>query len=143
MSPALVSSEAHSLAPVISPSSTDPLVRKQAVQDLMAQMQGTYNFMQVSSLSHDDKQANICSVCFPKKIKTIYILSFPLWQDSMLEFDGQPLDPAIVSAQPMKTAQMVCAPGKDGNLRIHQKRRWYNRVILSSHETFIPTRQND
>lgn len=27
---------------------TDPLVRKQVVQDLMAQMQGTYNFMQVS-----------------------------------------------------------------------------------------------
>lgn len=26
---------------------TDPVVRKQAVQDLMAQMQGTYNFMQV------------------------------------------------------------------------------------------------
>ncbi|XP_047014261.1 caprin-1a isoform X2 [Ictalurus punctatus] len=82
MSPALVSSEAHSLAPVLSPASADPLVRKQAVQDLMAQMQGTYNFM----------------------------------QDSMLEFDGQSLDPAIVSAQPMKSAQMVCAPGKDGNL---------------------------
>ncbi|KAG7231106.1 hypothetical protein INR49_027146 [Caranx melampygus] len=61
---------------------TDPMVRKQVVQDLMAQMQGTYNFM----------------------------------QDSMLEFDGQPIDPAIVSAQPMKTAQnmdlpqMVCPP---------------------------------
>ncbi|XP_029290326.1 LOW QUALITY PROTEIN: caprin-1b [Cottoperca gobio] len=60
----------------------DPLVRKQVVQDLMAQMQGTYNFM----------------------------------QDSMLEFDGQPIDPAIVSAQPMKPAQnmdlpqMVCPP---------------------------------
>ncbi len=27
----------------------DPVVRKQAVQDLMAQMQGTYNFMQVKS----------------------------------------------------------------------------------------------
>lgn len=26
----------------------DPVVRKQVVQDLMAQMQGTYNFMQVS-----------------------------------------------------------------------------------------------
>uniref|UniRef100_A0A3Q3J7Y2 Cell cycle associated protein 1b n=1 Tax=Monopterus albus TaxID=43700 RepID=A0A3Q3J7Y2_MONAL len=51
---------------------TDPLVRKQVVQDLMAQMQGTYNFM----------------------------------QDSMLEFDGQPIDPAIVSAQPMKPAQI-------------------------------------
>ena len=31
-----------------SPAATpDPVVRKQAVQDLMAQMQGTYNFMQV------------------------------------------------------------------------------------------------
>uniref|UniRef100_A0AAY5ET26 Cell cycle associated protein 1a n=1 Tax=Electrophorus electricus TaxID=8005 RepID=A0AAY5ET26_ELEEL len=80
VSPALVSSEAQALNPVLPPpsSAADPLVRKQAVQDLMAQMQGTYNFM----------------------------------QDSMLEFDGQPLDPAIVSAQPMKSAQMVCAPGK-------------------------------
>lgn len=26
---------------------SDPVVRKQVVQDLMAQMQGTYNFMQV------------------------------------------------------------------------------------------------
>ncbi|XP_041836809.1 caprin-1a isoform X2 [Melanotaenia boesemani] len=51
----------------------DPVVRKQAVQDLMAQMQGTYNFM----------------------------------QDSMLEFDGQALDPAIVSAQPMKPVKTV------------------------------------
>ncbi|XP_030234028.1 caprin-1a isoform X1 [Gadus morhua] len=51
----------------------DPVVRKQVVQDLMAQMQGTFNFM----------------------------------QDSMLEFDGQALDPAIVSAQPMKPAQTV------------------------------------
>uniref|UniRef100_A0AAX7V2P1 Cell cycle associated protein 1b n=1 Tax=Astatotilapia calliptera TaxID=8154 RepID=A0AAX7V2P1_ASTCA len=51
---------------------TDPMARKQVVQDLMAQMQGTYNFM----------------------------------QDSMLEFDGQPIDPAIVSAQPMKPAQI-------------------------------------
>lgn len=58
MSPALVSSETHSLAPVLPPSSADPLVRKQAVQDLMAQMQGTYNFMQVSSLSRGDKQAS-------------------------------------------------------------------------------------
>uniref|UniRef100_A0A671UD07 Cell cycle associated protein 1a n=1 Tax=Sparus aurata TaxID=8175 RepID=A0A671UD07_SPAAU len=50
---------------------SDPVVRKQVVQDLMAQMQGTYNFM----------------------------------QDSMLEFDGHALDPAIVSAQPMKPRQ--------------------------------------
>ncbi|XP_023118043.1 caprin-1a isoform X1 [Amphiprion ocellaris] len=55
------------------PATPDPVVRKQAVQDLMAQMQGTYNFM----------------------------------QDSMLEFDGQALDPAIVSAQPMKPVQTV------------------------------------
>uniref|UniRef100_A0A7N6B132 Cell cycle associated protein 1b n=1 Tax=Anabas testudineus TaxID=64144 RepID=A0A7N6B132_ANATE len=55
---------------------TDPLVRKQVVQDLMAQMQGTYNFM----------------------------------QDSMLEFDGQAIDPAIVSAQPMKPAQNMDLP---------------------------------
>uniref|UniRef100_A0A8C5BZ24 Cell cycle associated protein 1b n=1 Tax=Gadus morhua TaxID=8049 RepID=A0A8C5BZ24_GADMO len=54
----------------------DPLVRKQVVQDLMEQMQGTYNFM----------------------------------QDSMLEFEGPPLDPAIVSAQPMKPPQIVDMP---------------------------------
>lgn len=29
---------------------TDPVVRKQAVQDLMAKMQGTYNFMQVKRI---------------------------------------------------------------------------------------------
>lgn len=39
-------------------------------------------------------------------------------QDSMLEFDGPPIDPAIISAQPMKPAanmelpQMVCPPGR-------------------------------
>uniref|UniRef100_A0A672MMQ9 Caprin-1-like n=1 Tax=Sinocyclocheilus grahami TaxID=75366 RepID=A0A672MMQ9_SINGR len=73
MSPALVSSEPHTLNAVLPPPATDPVVRKQAVQDLMAQMQGTFNFM----------------------------------QDSMLEFEGPPLDPAIVSAQPMKPAQML------------------------------------
>ncbi|KAM9454042.1 caprin-1-like [Clarias gariepinus] len=72
MSPNLVNPKTHSLTPGLPPSSTDLLVRRQAVQDLMAQMQGTFN--------------------------------------SMLEFDGQSLDPAIVSAQPMKSAQMVCAP---------------------------------
>ncbi|XP_068461122.1 caprin-1a isoform X2 [Clinocottus analis] len=55
------------------PPAADPVVRKQVVHDLMAQMQGTYNFM----------------------------------QDSMLDFDGQALDPAIVSAQPMKPAQTL------------------------------------
>ncbi|XP_059365848.1 caprin-1-like isoform X6 [Carassius carassius] len=76
MSPALVSSEAHTLNAVLPPPAADPVVRSQAVQDLMAQMQGTFNFM----------------------------------QDSMLEFEGPPLDPAIVLAQPMKPAQMVCQP---------------------------------
>ncbi|XP_016426730.1 caprin-1-like isoform X1 [Sinocyclocheilus rhinocerous] len=76
MSPALVSSEPHTLNAVLPPPAADSVVRKQAVQDLMAQMQGTFNFM----------------------------------QDSMLEFEGPPLDPAIVSAQPMKPAQMVCPP---------------------------------
>ncbi|XP_066541344.1 caprin-1b [Hoplias malabaricus] len=72
--------EAHLLTSVTPTPTSDPLVRKQVVQDLMAQMQGPYNFM----------------------------------QDSMLEFDAQPLDPAIVSAQPMKPGmsmempQMVC-----------------------------------
>ncbi|KAM4592657.1 caprin-1a isoform 2-T2 [Odontesthes bonariensis] len=51
----------------------DPVVRQQVVQDLMAQMQGTYNFM----------------------------------QESIIEFDGHALDPAIVSAQPMKPVQTV------------------------------------
>ncbi|XP_036399375.1 caprin-1-like isoform X1 [Megalops cyprinoides] len=78
--PPPVTPEPHALNPAPTPIS-DPVVRKQAVQDLMAQMQGPYNFM----------------------------------QDSMLEFDGQAIDPAIVSAQPMKPAQMdlpqmVCPP---------------------------------
>ncbi|XP_049675704.1 caprin-1 isoform X3 [Accipiter gentilis] len=71
--------EPHTLTTV---AQADPLVRRQRVQDLMAQMQGPYNFM----------------------------------QDSMLEFENQTLDPAIVSAQPMNPAQnldmpqMVCPP---------------------------------
>ncbi|KAH0620801.1 hypothetical protein JD844_021580 [Phrynosoma platyrhinos] len=71
--------DAHTLTAV---AQADPLVRRQRVQDLMAQMQGPYNFM----------------------------------QDSMLEFENQALDPAIVSAQPMNPAQnldipqMVCSP---------------------------------
>ncbi|XP_028285700.1 caprin-1b isoform X2 [Parambassis ranga] len=76
--PVALDTHPMNLAPSTPPA--DPMARKQVVQDLMAQMQGTYNFM----------------------------------QDSMLEFDGQPIDPAIVSAQPMKPAQnldvsqMVC-----------------------------------
>ncbi|XP_060621001.2 caprin-1 isoform X4 [Anolis sagrei] len=71
--------DAHTLPAV---TQADPLVRRQRVQDLMAQMQGPYNFM----------------------------------QDSMLEFENQAIDPAIVSAQPMNPAQnldmpqMVCSP---------------------------------
>ncbi|XP_034060802.1 caprin-1b isoform X2 [Gymnodraco acuticeps] len=80
VSPVAMETHPLNLASPVPPN--DPLVRKQVVKDLMAQMQGTYNFM----------------------------------QDSMLEFDGQPIDPAIVSAQPMKPAQnmdlpqMVCPP---------------------------------
>ncbi|XP_008061991.1 caprin-1 [Carlito syrichta] len=71
--------EPHSLPQV---AQADPLVRRQRVQDLMAQMQGPYNFI----------------------------------QDSMLDFENQTLDPAIVSAQPMNPAQnmdmpqLVCPP---------------------------------
>ncbi|XP_053576513.1 caprin-1 isoform X2 [Bombina bombina] len=54
----------------------DPTVRRQRVQDLMAQMQGPYNFM----------------------------------QDSMLDFESQAIDPAIVSAQPMNPAQSMDLP---------------------------------
>ncbi|RVE74462.1 hypothetical protein OJAV_G00022490 [Oryzias javanicus] len=67
---------------------SDQVVRKQVVQDLMAQMQGTYNFM----------------------------------QDSMLEFDSQALDPAIVSAQPMKLVQTVDLQQLSGPL-IHSESR--------------------
>ncbi|XP_076842118.1 caprin-1b [Brachyhypopomus gauderio] len=72
--------ETHPPTSVTAAPSSDPSLRKRVVQDLMAQMQGPYNFM----------------------------------QDSMLEFDAQPLDPAIVSAQPMKPSktmemsQMIC-----------------------------------
>ncbi|KAA0714878.1 Caprin-1 Cell cycle-associated protein 1 [Triplophysa tibetana] len=66
--PTPVVPEPHPLTTVNPTPPSDPVVRKRVVQDLMAQMQGPYNFM----------------------------------QDSMLEFDGQALDPAIVLAQPMK-----------------------------------------
>ncbi|XP_058486305.1 caprin-1a isoform X2 [Solea solea] len=70
--PAQLAPEPTVTANHVTPAPTpDPVVRKQVVQDLMAQMQGTYNFM----------------------------------QDSMLEFDGHAMDPAIVSAQPMKPVQ--------------------------------------
>ncbi|XP_050990998.1 caprin-1b isoform X2 [Labeo rohita] len=79
--PTPVVPEPHPLTTVTPTPPSDPVVRQQVVQDLMAQMQGPYNFM----------------------------------QDSMLDFDGQSLDPAIVSAQPMKPAgmempPMVCQP---------------------------------
>uniref|UniRef100_A0A8C4H7R4 Cell cycle associated protein 1b n=1 Tax=Dicentrarchus labrax TaxID=13489 RepID=A0A8C4H7R4_DICLA len=73
-SPVALETHPMNLASPVPP--TDPMARKQVVQDLMAQMQGTYNFM----------------------------------QDSMLEFDGQPIDPAIVSAQPMKPTQNMDLP---------------------------------
>ncbi|KAI7802741.1 caprin-1b [Triplophysa rosa] len=80
--PTPVVPEPHPLTTVNPTSPSDPVIRKQVVQDLMAQMQGPYNFI----------------------------------QDSMLEFDGQALDPAIVLAQPMKPAPsmdlppMLCQP---------------------------------
>ncbi|XP_056137697.1 caprin-1b isoform X2 [Lampris incognitus] len=74
--PPPVTLETHPMTMATPVTTTDPMVRKQAVQDLMAQMQGTYNFM----------------------------------QDSMLDFEGPPIDPAIVSAQPMKPAQNMDLP---------------------------------
>ncbi|XP_016416314.1 caprin-1-like isoform X1 [Sinocyclocheilus rhinocerous] len=80
--PTPVVPEPHPLTTVTPTPPSDPVVRQQVVQDLMAQMQGPYNFM----------------------------------QDSMLDFDGQSLDPAIVLAQPMKPVPsmemppMVCQP---------------------------------
>lgn len=45
-----VALETHPLSLASPVPLTDPMVRKQVVQDLMAQMQGTYNFMQVRAL---------------------------------------------------------------------------------------------
>jgi len=52
------------------------------------------------------------------QLDLLFLISFVCtFQDSMLEFEGPPLDPAIVSAQPMKPPQivdlpqMVCPPG--------------------------------
>ncbi|XP_016407011.1 caprin-1-like isoform X3 [Sinocyclocheilus rhinocerous] len=79
--PTPVVPEPHPLTTIPTPPS-DPVVRQQVVQDLMAQMKGPYNFM----------------------------------QDSIFDFDGQSLDPAIVLAQPMKPVPsmemppMVCQP---------------------------------
>ncbi|XP_075945406.1 caprin-1b isoform X3 [Anarhichas minor] len=100
-----VALETHPLNLVSPVPTSDPIVRKQVVQDLMEQMQGTYNFM----------------------------------QDSMLEFDGQPIDPAIVSAQPMKPAQnmdlpqMVCPP-------VHPESRLSqpNTVPVQAEPTQVP-----
>ncbi|XP_055795340.1 caprin-1b [Salvelinus fontinalis] len=92
---------------VAAPKVTPPVVRKQAVQDLLSQMQGPYNFM----------------------------------QDSMLEFDGQLIDPAIVSAQPMKPAaqnidlpQLGCPP-------VHLKSRLspHNTVPVQPEPMQVPT----
>ena len=47
-SPVAMETHPLSLASPVPP--TDPMARKQVVQDLMAQMQGTYNFMQVGAL---------------------------------------------------------------------------------------------
>ncbi|XP_042631080.1 caprin-1-like isoform X4 [Cyprinus carpio] len=73
--PTPVVPEPHPLTTVTPTPPSDPVVRQQVVQDLMAQIQGPYNFM----------------------------------QDSMLDFDGQ-MDPAIVSAQPMKPVPSIEMP---------------------------------
>uniref|UniRef100_A0A1A8P2E2 Cell cycle associated protein 1 n=1 Tax=Nothobranchius rachovii TaxID=451742 RepID=A0A1A8P2E2_9TELE len=88
---------AATVNPVAPTPATDPVVRKQAVQDLMAQMQGTYNFM----------------------------------QDSMLEFDGQALDPAIVSAQPMKPLQAVDLHPMGGPSIVHSEPRLSQTTTVS------------
>lgn len=44
-----VTMENHPLNMVSPVPAADPMARKQVVQDLMAQMQGTYNFMQVGT----------------------------------------------------------------------------------------------
>lgn len=49
-----VSMENHPLRMVSSVPAADLMARKQVVQDLMAQMQGTYNFMQVGTSSLDE-----------------------------------------------------------------------------------------
>uniref|UniRef100_F7CJ15 Cell cycle associated protein 1 n=2 Tax=Ornithorhynchus anatinus TaxID=9258 RepID=F7CJ15_ORNAN len=94
--------EPHTLSTV---AQADPLVRRQRVQDLMAQMQGPYNFM----------------------------------QDSMLDFENQTLDPAIVSAQPMNPGQtmdmpqLVCPP-------VHTESRLAqpNQVSVQPEATQVP-----
>uniref|UniRef100_A0AAY4CJZ5 Uncharacterized protein n=1 Tax=Denticeps clupeoides TaxID=299321 RepID=A0AAY4CJZ5_9TELE len=49
--PSPVVTEPHPLTSVTATPSADPVLRKQVVQDLMAQMQGPYNFMQVFNLN--------------------------------------------------------------------------------------------
>lgn len=46
--PSLLTSDPPVAVNHVAPTTSDPVVRKQVVQDLMAQMQGTYNFMQVN-----------------------------------------------------------------------------------------------
>lgn len=48
-----VAMETHPLNLVSPAPPSDPMVRKQVVQDLMAQMQGTYNFMQVRTFARN------------------------------------------------------------------------------------------
>lgn len=49
--PTLLATEPTITVNVTPTPASDPVIRKQAVQDLMAQMQGTYNFMQVKRSS--------------------------------------------------------------------------------------------
>ncbi|XP_012694580.1 caprin-1b isoform X1 [Clupea harengus] len=110
--PSPVVSEPHPLTSVTPTPPADPVLRKQVVQDLMAQMQGPYNFM----------------------------------QDSMLEFEGPPIDPAIVSAQPMEPARnmdmppMICPPGPPSLAAVHPDTRLAqpNTVPVQPEPTPVP-----
>lgn len=121
--PSPVVSEPHPLTSVTPTPPADPVLRKQVVQDLMAQMQGPYNFMQVRERPDGPMEEAVSGILFRElfvysSAATLRLnLPCSLLQDSMLEFEGPPIDPAIVSAQPMEPARnmdmppMICPPG--------------------------------
>uniref|UniRef100_A0A6Q2XY92 Cell cycle associated protein 1a n=1 Tax=Esox lucius TaxID=8010 RepID=A0A6Q2XY92_ESOLU len=65
--------ETHTVNPIAPSLTPDPVVRKQVVQDLMAQMQGTYNFMQVRACL-TDPYSLICPV-----LGAVLYLAWPLF----------------------------------------------------------------
>ncbi|KAH0516705.1 Caprin-1 [Microtus ochrogaster] len=99
--------EAHSLAPV---AQSDPLVRRQRVQDLMAQMQGPYNFIQF-----------ILNLDLPNRIKFLYkqkphsegyTASQPLYQPSHATEQRPQKEPMdqIQAAISLNTDQTTASP---------------------------------